>query len=213
MARKPNATKALAKSVKLPAKKATPAASAAPAELPIEPVQSKPVPATETVSVAKTAQEAPAKRLEAAKVSVVPKKPATKRPAAKALREKAARGKAQHGLQGYDDFASLGKDNIDACVKSGTVVAKGMEEVSKELIGFARSCLDANVKATQALMTVHSLKEVMDLQADFTRKSIDSWMAESAKLGDLSVKLANEAIEPIQGRVTETVEKVIKSAA
>jgi len=207
MARKPNAAKALAKNVKLPVKKAEALSSEARAEKPVESAQQ-----VEAVSVEKTTQNTPVKKTENTaqpkKVARAPKKTAGKGTAAKT-----GPSSLQVGFQGYGDLAALGKDNIDACVQSSTVVAKGMEEVSKELIGYARSCLATNMQATQAFLEVHSLKEAMDLQADFTRKNFDSWMAESAKLGDLSAKLASEVIEPIQGRVTKTVERVIKSAA
>jgi hypothetical protein len=38
-------------------------------------------------------------------------------------------------------------------------------------------------------------------------------MAESAKMTELSVKVSNEAMEPIQTQTNKTVEKVMKSAA
>ena len=51
------------------------------------------------------------------------------------------------------------------------------------------------------------------LVAPQDERNIDALVAEGTKLSELSMKVANEAIAPIQARVSETVEKLTKSAA
>ena len=116
-------------------------------------------------------------------------------------------------FQGYDDVASLGKDNIDAYVQSTTVFAKGMEAMSKELMSFAQSSLDTGVANAKALFGAKTLRELIDLQTDFSRSGFDSLVAESAKLTELSVALANDTVEPLQVRINANVEKMIKPLA
>ena len=122
--------------------------------------------------------------------------------------------KAQQTLfKRYDEAASFGKDNVDACVQSGTLFAKGVESLSKELMTLAQSTAEANVATAQALFGARTLREVIDLQTEFSRSRFDSLVAESAKLTELGIALAHETIEPIQARLNATVEKLIKPIA
>jgi len=107
----------------------------------------------------------------------------------------------------YDDAASLGQDNVDAYVKCGTVFAQGVESLGKELMSFAQISIEANVANAKALFGATTLREVIDLQTDFQRTRFDSLIAESAKLTELSMALANETFEPIQVRFNANVEK------
>ena len=116
-------------------------------------------------------------------------------------------------FKGYGDFTSLGQENVEAVIKSGNIAVKGFEALGREMMAYARYSLEGNVAATKAMLGAKSLREVVDLQADYTRKSFDHAMAESAKLTEMSVKVANEAIQPIQTRVNVTVGKMIKPMA
>jgi phasin family protein len=98
-------------------------------------------------------------------------------------------------------------------VKSGNIAAKGFEALSQEVMAFARSSLEGNVVATKAILGAKDLREAADLQSAHTRRSFDQAVAESAKLTEMSVKVANEAMQPIQARVTVTVGKLIKPVA
>jgi phasin family protein len=116
-------------------------------------------------------------------------------------------------FKGYGDFTALGQENVDAVVKSGSIAVKGFEALGKEMMAFARNSLDGNVEATKAIFGAKSLREVVDLQSAYTRRSLDQALAEGAKLTEMSVKVANEAMQPIQARVTVTVGKLIKPLA
>lgn len=116
-------------------------------------------------------------------------------------------------FEGYDDIASLGKDNIDAYVQSTTVFAKGVEAMGKEMMSFAQTSLDSSVANAKALFGAKTLRELIDLQTDFSRTGFDSLVTESARLTELSVTLANETIEPLQVRLNANVEKMMKPLA
>jgi phasin family protein len=62
-------------------------------------------------------------------------------------------------------------------------------------------------------MGCKDLREVVDVQSDFARESFDRLMNEGSKLSEIGVKVANEALEPIQARVNVAVEKIFKPAA
>lgn len=115
-------------------------------------------------------------------------------------------------FQGYDEMNSLGKENLDAVVASGTIVARGMENFSKEVFALAQSSLETSMNVAKQMMGVRSLREAVDLQTELSRTQFDKLMADGAKLTEMSMKVANEAFQPIQARVNVALEKMLKPA-
>jgi phasin family protein len=113
----------------------------------------------------------------------------------------------------YDEMTSFGKENIDAVVKSSTMLVKGMETVGKEVASYGQVSIEKSVSNAQALFGAKTLREFLELQAEIAKSSFDAWVEESAKLGELGAKLANEAFEPIHEQVTVAVEKMMKPVA
>jgi phasin family protein len=116
-------------------------------------------------------------------------------------------------FKSYEELSQLGKENIDAFVKSGTIVAKGFEDMGKIWMAFTQRSLESSVETAKAAIACKTIREVVDLQSDFARQSFDSMVAEGTKIGEISVKVANEAIQPLQGRVNVVVEKILKPLA
>ena len=112
---------------------------------------------------------------------------------------------------GYGDLASANQETLDAMVKAGSVMARGMESFSKELMTFAQASAEANAAVATRMFGVKSLQEAIDLQNAHARDSFDKAVAETGKLTEMSVKVANEAFEPLQARVNVAVEKLLKA--
>lgn len=115
-------------------------------------------------------------------------------------------------FKGYEDAAQTGKDNIEALVKASQILAKAAEELNKAVSTFAQSSLEMNVQAGQALLGVKSIQDLVEVQQELARSSFDHFVAGSSKISDMAMKVANEALEPIQSRVNLTIEKISKVA-
>lgn len=130
----------------------------------------------------------------------------------KAQQEQVEKASAQI-LKSYDDLAALTKDNVDALVQSGTIVAKGAEEAGKQVAAFGQSAVEKNVATGKALLAVKTLNELVELQNAYVKQTMDALVAEGTKLQELSIKITNEALAPINARVNATVEKLGKPLA
>jgi phasin family protein len=73
--------------------------------------------------------------------------------------------------------------------------------------------METSAQAAKALMGAKTLREAVDLQTDLAKSNFDKFIAESTKLSEMSVKVANEAFEPINARVNVAVEKLLKPIA
>ncbi len=120
---------------------------------------------------------------------------------------------ATASFKGYEDVAAFNKANLDAIIQANTVFAKGFEELSKEVISLTQTSLENAATATKAIFAAKSLKDVVELNADFTKSNYEKLLANSTKISELSVKLATATLAPITARATAAVEKVSKPAA
>jgi phasin family protein len=116
-------------------------------------------------------------------------------------------------IKGYDEFTAISKANLDALVQANKVFAKGVENISKEVLSLTQSSLESAATAAKAIFAAKTLKDMVELNAEFTRTHFDKLVANSTKLSEMSVKLATDAFAPITARVTVAVEKAVKPAA
>jgi len=115
-------------------------------------------------------------------------------------------------MKAYEDAAKFNKENLDAFVVAPTTYAKGVESVSKSWAAFAQETFEASANVAKAILGAKTLKEAVDLQTDFAKTTFDKLVAEGTKVSEASIKVTNEALEPINARVNVAVEKMLKPA-
>jgi phasin family protein len=116
-------------------------------------------------------------------------------------------------FKGYDEFSVYSKGNVEAVVKAGSIYARGLEDLSKTMLAITQSQIEASVAATKAVLGCTSLRQMVDVQTGLARSHFDRFVADGSKLSEVSLKVANEALEPIQARVNVAVGKFTKPAA
>ncbi len=105
-----------------------------------------------------------------------------------------------------EQVAHFSQGNVEALVKSSQIWATGWQDLSKQMAATAKANMDETMSAFKAMTSVKSLKEAFDLQSSFARASMEKAMAESGKLTEHSLKLAEQAFAPISARVNAAVE-------
>lgn len=115
-------------------------------------------------------------------------------------------------VKSAEEMMTFSQGNFEALMKAGQIWAAGVQELGKALSATAQAQAEATMGTFKAMSAVKSLKEAMDLQATLARSSLETAMAESGKLTDASVKLAEQAMAPITARVTLAVEKFGRAA-
>jgi phasin family protein len=113
----------------------------------------------------------------------------------------------------YEDFSKFSKENVEAYVVAGSTVFKGFETISRAWVSFAQETFDASAQVAKAMLTAKTLREAVDVQTDFAKTTFDKLVSEGTKVSELSVKVANEAAEPISARLNATIEKFLKPVA
>jgi phasin family protein len=105
-----------------------------------------------------------------------------------------------------EEMLAFSKGNMEAFVKATQIYATGVQDISKHIAASSKASLEESVAFSKSLFGVKSVKEAVELQTGFTKSSIEKAVAESNKLTDATVKLAEQAIAPITARISLAVE-------
>lgn len=117
----------------------------------------------------------------------------------------------EKAMKTSEEMLAFGQGNFEALVKASQIYAAGMQDISKHMAASSKASIEDSVAFSKSLMGVKSVKEAVDLQTGFTKSSIEKAVAETNKLADASVKLAEQTMAPLTARVTLAVETFSKT--
>jgi len=112
-----------------------------------------------------------------------------------------------------EEFVTFGQGNLEAMIKASQIWLAGVQDLSKQVAATAQEQVDATVSAMKALTGVRSPKEAVEVQVNLARNSFEKALAESRRLTDSSMKLAEQAAAPIAARVSLAFEKFARVSA
>lgn len=116
-------------------------------------------------------------------------------------------------FKSYEDVAAFNKKNMDAVMASGSILAKGIQDLGQAWFGLAQASVESNVSAAKAVMACKTVPEMVEMQTDLARTNYDNFLQDGRKVSDLSAKVAESAVEPITDCVNAAVEKFTKPIA
>jgi len=111
----------------------------------------------------------------------------------------------------YEEYTSINQNVFDVFVKASGLFAKGAEDISKAYFDYAKETAESGIEATKAVLAAKTVNDAMDVQTVYAKQAFDKFVAEGTKIGELSLKVANETFDPIKGQIQETVEKALKA--
>lgn len=123
-----------------------------------------------------------------------------------------AREAAEKSQDLAKDAVDFSKGNVEALVDAARIAAKGFEAVSQELVAYAKQAMTDTTEAAQRYAAVKTPAEFFQLQSELSRTALDSAVKQGAKTTEMTVKLANDAFQPLSNRISLAVSK-LKTAA
>lgn len=108
------------------------------------------------------------------------------------------RSLAEASTRMYGDMASDSRQDVTAMVETGTRLAKGVQDMGWEMLQFSQNSLRLSLKTANDLMACRSVEDVMEIQREFLRESMDNLMQESARILDMSNSVTTEAVSKMQ---------------
>ena len=111
-----------------------------------------------------------------------------------------------------EDIVTMGKDAADAFTKSVSILTKGIREVGDQALKLWSESAAANIETVKAMPDAKTSQDWIELQSAYVGRFIDLACAEAARLSGLTVRVSQQAAEPIQAHVSASCGKMLKRA-
>ena len=87
--------------------------------------------------------------------------------------------------------------NAEAIVELGTIIAGGMQIISRELIEFARKRMEQNLQLADAVMGCRTPQEFIAAQTNLVRDNLEDFVQSTRRIAEISMEMADEAARRI----------------
>jgi phasin family protein len=112
----------------------------------------------------------------------------------------------EKSLSAINDFSAFQKDTVDAVISSATSTSKSIEELNASTLAFAKKSMEDGVAAAKTMAGAKSVQELIEIQADYTKSSLDAYLSEVNKASDLVSAMMKDSFKPINDRMVAAVE-------
>lgn len=106
----------------------------------------------------------------------------------------------------FGDFNMFSKDAAEAVAASMATAGKGAEKINAEVADYTKQAVEDGVAAAKQFAGAKSIQEAVELQSNFAKASIETYIGEVNKIADLYASSMKDAMKPLSDRVATTVE-------
>lgn len=127
------------------------------------------------------------------------------------MREKATEA-TEKGQKFAAEAVEFNKANVEALVEAGKIAAKGVQEIGKTNVDYAKKNFEELQAAVKEVTAVKNPTDFVKLQGEWMRKGFDTAVAQGSKNTEAFVKLANDMFQPISNRFAVAADFFKKAA-
>lgn len=104
------------------------------------------------------------------------------------------------GTRLYNDMGEIAPADVESLIETGARLAKGAQDVSWEMVHYTQQSLQLGMRCANELMTCRTVEDMLKVQRNFARQSVDSLLQESVKLLELSTGTVQDVAPSLQQR-------------
>jgi hypothetical protein len=118
------------------------------------------------------------------------------------------------GLPGGDaqGFAEQASENLRAIAQSGTILAQGVQEVSRECLELSQRRWQKNLDALGQLARCRSITDFVAVQSSLMRDNLEQTLHNSRRIAELTIQMADEAARTVTVQAEKTTQRARRAA-
>jgi phasin family protein len=106
-------------------------------------------------------------------------------------------------INNFVDMQKLGKDNLEATVKSFGALSKSSQAIAAETAEYSKKSFEESTKALEKMFGAKTAEQAITIQTEFAKTAYESYVAQVRRIGELYTELANEAYKSFQSNVSK----------
>ena len=106
-------------------------------------------------------------------------------------------------IKNFDEMQKLGKENVDATLKSFGALSKATQSIAAEVADYSKKSFEDSTKVLEKLFGAKSLDKAIEIQADYAKTAYEGFVAQATKIGELYADLAKETYKPYESFVAK----------
>jgi len=114
----------------------------------------------------------------------------------------------EKSLKSVNELNAFQKENAEAVIASATIAGKNAEMLNSNAVAYAKTSMESAVAATKALTSAKSVQDMIEVQTDFVKSSMDMFLAELNKTSEIYSGAVKDVTKPINDRFAASVEMV-----
>jgi len=120
---------------------------------------------------------------------------------------------AQGATKAVNEAVELSRENAEAAMQCGNIAVNVSKNISAEIINYANKSFAQNVELSKQIFNCRTLNDMFDLSSKFMKSNLDGFFNESVKVSELAFQGASEISEPLNERLSESTERLVKAVA
>src|SRR5215217_6917390 len=102
--------------------------------------------------------------------------------------------------------------NLRAVAQSSTVLTRGLQEVSREVVSRSQQRLQRNLDGLQALARCRSMTDLVEVQSSLLRDNLEQTLESSRRLAELTLQMTDEATKTVTVQADKTAQRLNRAA-
>ena len=116
-------------------------------------------------------------------------------------------GKVNAMIKNFEEIQQIGKENVDAAVKSFGAVSKGAQAIAVEVADYSKKAFEDGSQTFEKLLGTKTVDKAIELQQAYLKDSYEGFVAKAAKIGELYTDLAKEVYKPFESYLAKVTVK------